>query len=256
MYLCKVKIMENTLAHNSVTPYNEAKVSKKEQVAEMFNNISGKYDFFNRFLSLGIDVSWRKKALRKLIGTPINNMLDVATGTADVAIMAQKILAPAHVMGIDISQGMLDGGAEKIKKLGLEQKITLQLGDSETINFADNSFDAVTVAFGVRNFENLHKGMQEINRVLKPNGKLVVLEFTNPKNNGFRALYRWYSGKVSPAIVGLFTKNKFAYQYLNNSVQAFPDRENFVQIMNDCGFKNTIFNTLTFGICGIYVGQK
>lgn len=248
--------MNNTLAHNSVTPYNGTKVSKKIQVAEMFNNISGRYDFFNRFLSLGIDVVWRKKALRMLAGKPIDNMLDVATGTADVAIMAQKILAPTHITGIDISQGMLNGGLAKIKKLGLENKITLQLGDSETINFAENTFDAVTVAFGVRNFENLFTGISEINRVLKPNGKLVVLEFTNPKNNGFRKLYQWYTGTVSPAIVGLFTKNKFAYQYLNESVQAFPDRENFVAILNKCGFKNSHYKTLTFGICGIYVAEK
>jgi demethylmenaquinone methyltransferase / 2-methoxy-6-polyprenyl-1,4-benzoquinol methylase len=248
--------MDNTLAHNSVTPYEAANVSKKIQVAEMFNNISGKYDFFNRFLSLGIDVIWRKKALKKLAGAPINHMLDVATGTADVAIMAQKILAPKLITGIDISQGMLNGGIEKIKKLGLENKITLQLGDSETINFADNTFDVVTVAFGVRNFENLHKGLNEINRVLKPNGKLMVLEFTNPKNNGFRKLYQWYTGTISPAIVGLFTKNKFAYSYLNKSVQAFPDREAFVKIMNETGFKKTSYNTLTFGICGIYLGEK
>jgi demethylmenaquinone methyltransferase / 2-methoxy-6-polyprenyl-1,4-benzoquinol methylase len=248
--------MAQTLAHNTVTPYQGANVSKKEQVADMFNKISGRYDFFNRLLSFGIDIRWRKKALKNLEGLSINHMLDVATGTADVAIMAYKKLHPKQITGIDISEGMLTGGRHKIAKLGLDAVIDLQQGDSETIKFADNTFDAVTVAFGVRNFENLYKGLAEIYRVLKPGGKLVVLEFTNPNNSIIKKLYRWYTGRVTPAIVGFLTGNKFAYQYLNNSVQAFPDREAFNSIMKETGFAETNYNTLTFGICGIYCGKK
>jgi demethylmenaquinone methyltransferase / 2-methoxy-6-polyprenyl-1,4-benzoquinol methylase len=248
--------MAQTLAHNTVTPYQGANVSKKEQVADMFNKISGRYDFFNRLLSFGIDIRWRKKALKNLEVLSINHMLDVATGTADVAIMAYKKLHPKQITGIDISEGMLTGGRHKIAKLGLDAVIDLQQGDSETIKFADNTFDAVTVAFGVRNFENLYKGLAEIYRVLKPGGKLVVLEFTNPNNSIIKKLYRWYTGRVTPAIVGFLTGNKFAYKYLNNSVQAFPDREAFNSIMKETGFAETNYNTLTFGICGIYCGKK
>ncbi len=248
--------MAETLAHNTVTPYKEANVSKKEQVADMFNKISGKYDFFNRLLSFGIDVRWRKKALQQLKGHTLNRMLDVATGTGDVAIMAYKMLQPKHITGIDISEGMLHGGNLKIAKLGLEKVIDLQQGDSETIKFADNTFDAVTVAFGVRNFENLYKGLAEIYRVLKPGGKLVVLEFTNPNNSFIKKMYQWYTGRVTPAIVGFLTGNKFAYKYLNDSVRAFPDRDVFDNILKETGFTETNYNILTFGICGIYCGRK
>jgi demethylmenaquinone methyltransferase / 2-methoxy-6-polyprenyl-1,4-benzoquinol methylase len=248
--------MAQSLPHDTVTPYQTTNDSKKEQVAAMFNTISGKYDFFNRLLSFGIDVYWRKKALKKLKGAPINHMLDVATGTADVALLAHKILQPKKITGIDISEGMLDLGRKKIDKAGLKDVITLYTGDSETINFADNTFDAVTVAFGVRNFQDLRKGLKEIRRVLQPNGKMVILEFTTPQNNFFSKLYQWYTGKFSPTIVGWITGNKFAYKYLNDSVAAFPDRAALDSIIKECGFGQTEFKILTLGICGIYTATK
>ena len=165
---------------SQITPYNNTE-SKKEQVAQMFDNIAFRYDFLNRFLSAGIDVRWRKKAIKQLVEIKPKTILDVATGTADVAIMASGILKPQRIVGIDISDGMLELGRKKIEKAGLEEKIELLNGDSEAINFNDNTFDAVTVAFGVRNFQHLEKGLEEILRVLRPGGKLVVLEFSRPK---------------------------------------------------------------------------
>ena len=167
-------------AHDSVVPYKNTDQSKKEQVATMFNDIAGKYDFLNRFLSAGTDIGWRKKALKQLESIDAKKLLDVATGTADVAIMAAKQFKLTKIIGIDISDGMLDVGRQKIVKANLQNTIELLNGDSEAINFPDNTFDAVTVAFGVRNFEDLEKGLSEIKRVLKPTGKLVVLEFSKP----------------------------------------------------------------------------
>ncbi|MBN9299085.1 MAG: bifunctional demethylmenaquinone methyltransferase/2-methoxy-6-polyprenyl-1,4-benzoquinol methylase UbiE [Filimonas sp.] len=242
--------------HDNIVPYQESTLNKKEQVAEMFDSIAGKYDFMNRFLSAGIDVKWRKKAIRQLSSLHPQTVLDVATGTADVAILTQKILHPSAVTGIDISEGMLELGRKKVEKLGLQDKIKLFKGDSETINYPDNSFDAITVSFGVRNFENLEKGLSEMRRVLKPGGKVVILEFSKPAVKGFKGLYNLYMNMIAPGIGKVFAKNKDAYQYLNDSVQAFPEREQFISIMQACGYTNTYFKPLTLGICCIYCGSK
>jgi demethylmenaquinone methyltransferase/2-methoxy-6-polyprenyl-1,4-benzoquinol methylase len=239
-------------AHDEVVPYQHSQLDKKEQVADMFNSIAYRYDFLNRFLSVGIDIWWRKKTINQLKQLAPQQVLDVATGTGDVAIMTRKMLKPRHITGIDISEGMLEIGRKKIEKLGLSQQIQLQKGDSENIPFGDNRFDAITVAFGVRNFQNLDKGLKDMYRVLQPGGKLVVLEFSKSKN----ILFNFYMNVVTPAIGKLFSKNKEAYQYLNDSVQAFPEGQTFLTIMHDAGFTQTYLKKLSFGICTIYCGSK
>ena len=241
-------------AHDKVVPYEASSKGKKEQVAEMFDDIAPKYDFLNRFLSAGIDVRWRKKALALLIPHRPRTILDVATGTGDVAIMAARILQPEKVIGIDISNGMLELGRKKLLKEGLTDRIELQSGDSEAIKFPDASFDAVTVAFGVRNFENLEKGLSEIRRVLKPGGQLIVLEFSKPSVPGIQQLYSIYMRMVAPGMGQLFSKNRDAYAYLSNSVVKFPEGRAFVQILDKTGYKNTTCKKLSFGICSIYSG--
>jgi demethylmenaquinone methyltransferase/2-methoxy-6-polyprenyl-1,4-benzoquinol methylase len=243
-------------AHDKVVPYQGSAQGKKDQVAEMFDDIAPRYDFLNRFLSAGIDVSWRKKALAELKQLKPQNLLDVATGTADVAIMAARILNPSRIVGIDISTGMLDLGRKKLLKEGLDQQITLQTGDSEAINFPEASFDAVTVAFGVRNFANLEKGLAEIFRVLKPGGKMVVLEFSKPKIIGIQQFYNLYMGIVAPGVGSIFSKNRDAYQYLHDSVQKFPEGKAFTDILNKTGFKENTCKRLSLGICSIYTGIK
>jgi demethylmenaquinone methyltransferase/2-methoxy-6-polyprenyl-1,4-benzoquinol methylase len=243
-------------AHDEVVPYHDSGLNKKEQVADMFNSIAHRYDFMNRFLTAGIDVRWRKKAISQLKDLAPQKILDVATGTGDVAIMTWQMLKPAKIIGIDISEGMLELGRKKLEKAGLSDKIELQKGDSEVIRFEDNSFDAVTVAFGVRNFQHLEKGLKEMLRVLRPGGKLVVLEFSKSKNPFFAALCNFYMNVITPAIGSLFAKNKDAYQYLNDSVQAFPEGQTFLTIMNEAGFTQTYLKTLSFGICTIYCGSK
>ncbi len=243
-------------AHDKVVPYQGSVQGKKDQVAEMFDDIAPRYDFMNRFLSAGIDVSWRKKALSELKSIKPQVMLDVATGTADVAIMAAHMLKPAKIIGIDISTGMLDLGRKKLLKEGLDGRIELQTGDSEAINFPDASFDAVTVAFGVRNFAHLEKGLSEIYRVLKPGGKLVVLEFSKPKIIGIQQFYNLYMGIVAPGMGKIFSKNRDAYQYLHDSVQKFPEGKAFTDILNQTGFKENTCKRLSLGICSIYTGIK
>ena len=222
----------------------------------MFDRIAGRYDFMNRFLSAGIDVSWRIKAIKEFKKDHPQHILDVATGTADMAIRACKMLNPRKITGIDISAKMLEIGRQKVEKEGLSGKIELLQGDSETINFADNTFDAVMVAFGVRNFEHLEKGMSEILRVMKPGAQLIVLEFSKPRIPGVRTLYNFYMGVVAPQIAKLFNQNKRAYQYLNESAKAFPDRKNFIEVLNNAGYSETSFKPLTLGICCIYRGRK
>ena len=243
-------------AHDSVVPQKESSLSKKEQVAEMFDNIAFRYDFLNRFLSAGIDITWRKKAIKQLLALQPKKVLDVATGTADVALMTYDILKPEKIVGIDISVGMLDLGRHKIAAKGLQNTIKLFTGDSENIAFNDNEFDAVTVAFGVRNFQNLAKGLQEMRRVLQPGGKLVVLEFSKPKQVVFKQFYNLYMNVIAPAFGKLFAKNKDAYQYLNDSVQAFPEGQTFLNIMHEAGFTQTYLKSLSLGICTIYCGVK
>ena len=243
-------------AHDTVVPDKDSNLNKKQQVAEMFDSIAFRYDFLNRFLSIGIDVGWRKKAILQLKSLQPKKVLDVATGTADVALMTHKMLNPEKIIGIDISEGMLELGRQKISKLGLNNRIELYKGDSENIVFEDNSFDAITVAFGVRNFEHLEKGLKEMLRVLKPGGKLVILEFSKPKQGAFKILYNLYMNQIAPSFGKLFSKNINAYQYLNNSVQAFAEGETFLNIMNEAGFTQTYLKPLTLGICTIYCGSK
>ncbi len=243
-------------AHDKVVPVEGSELSKKEQVAEMFDNIAYRYDFLNRFLSAGIDVQWRKKAIRQLKDVHPKKILDVATGTADVAIMTARILHPDKIIGIDISDGMLALGRKKIEKLGLGNLIELLNGDSETINFEDNSFDAVTVAFGVRNFQHLEQGLSDIKRVLKPGGKLVVLEFSKPKAIGIRQLYNVYMNVVAPRVGKIFSKNRNAYKYLDESIKKFPEGENFTTILDKLGYTHTYCKPLSFGICSLYCGIK
>ncbi|MBS1666081.1 MAG: bifunctional demethylmenaquinone methyltransferase/2-methoxy-6-polyprenyl-1,4-benzoquinol methylase UbiE [Bacteroidetes bacterium] len=242
--------------HDTVVPFKDSELNKKDQVAEMFDSIAFRYDFMNRFLSGGIDVRWRKKAIKELQEAQPKNILDVATGTADVAIMMAKKLKPKKIIGIDISTGMLDLGRKKIENLHLDNIIELKKGDSEAILYADASFDAITVAFGVRNFADLEKGLSEMLRVLKPGGKLVVLEFSRPKNWLFKKIYPIYM-KVAAAGVGKWVaKNQEAYEYLNKSANAFPEGVQFLEILNKTGYAHTYAKTLTLGVCSIYCGQK
>ncbi len=243
-------------AHDTVVPYKGSGQGKKQQVAAMFDNIAFRYDFLNRFLSAGIDIRWRKKALKQLLPLQPKTILDVATGTADIAIMASAMLKPQKITGIDISDGMLEIGRKKLSRLGLEGKVELLNGDSETINFPDNSFDAVTVAFGVRNFENLQQGLKEIKRVLKPGGKLVVLEFSKPKAWGIKGLYNLYMKFVASNLGKFFSKNSEAYKYLDESIQKFPEGKKFTSILDDLDYKNTYCKPLSLGICSIYCGEK
>ena len=243
-------------AHDKVVPLQDSELSKKEQVAEMFDNIAYRYDFLNRFLSIGIDIQWRKKAIKQLKDIDPKKILDVATGTADMAIMTARILQPEKIIGIDISDGMLNFGRKKIEKLGLGKLIELLNGDSETIKFDENSFDAVTVAFGVRNFQHLEKGLSEIKRALRPGGKLVVLEFSKPKIALVKQLYHVYMNVVAPNMGKLFSKNRNAYKYLDESIKKFPEGKNFTTILDNLGYTNTYCKPLSFGICSIYCGVK
>ena len=246
----------NIYPHDTVVPFKDSKESKKRQVENMFDKIAFRYDFLNRFLSAGIDVGWRKKAIKQLISSKQINILDVATGTADFAITSYEILKPEKITGIDISEGMLDIGRKKIEKAGLQQHIELLNGDSEAILFDDNTFDAVTVAFGVRNFENLEKGLSEIKRVLKPTGKLIVLECTKPSAPVIKQLYNFYMKTITPKIGKIIAKNNEAYLYLNDSVLQFPEKESFIHILKQSDYRNAFYKTLTLGICTIYCAEK
>ena len=235
----------------SLTPY-ETGESKKQQVATMFNNVAGTYDFLNHFFSVGIDKLWRRK-LVNLIG--INRpklILDVATGTADLAI-AETRLQPDKIIGVDISEKMLDVGREKIKKY---PNIELQTGDSENLQFPENTFDAVSVSFGVRNFENVPAGLSEMRRVLKPKGKVFILEFSKPNNWLVQKLYYFYFCNVLPFVGKLISKDARAYTYLPESVRLFPDGQKFVELLQQAGYKNIECKPLTFGISTIYIGEK
>jgi demethylmenaquinone methyltransferase / 2-methoxy-6-polyprenyl-1,4-benzoquinol methylase len=273
-------------SHDRVVPFKDSELGKKQQVAEMFDKIAFRYDFLNRFLSGGIDMCWRRRAIRELRGMrhqitggvpadrgsighdPVNRgepgidaaagarILDVATGTGDMAVMLARYLPVSRVTGIDISVGMLDIGRQKVNRLKLEERVTLETGDSEALGFPDDHFDAVTVAFGVRNFENLEKGLREMRRVLKPGGKLVVLEFSQPRTPGIRQVYDWYLRLVAPGIAKLISSNREAYKYLNDSVKAFPEGEGFIRILDSCGYTHTRLHRLSLGICSLYIGGK
>ncbi|MBE8722444.1 bifunctional demethylmenaquinone methyltransferase/2-methoxy-6-polyprenyl-1,4-benzoquinol methylase UbiE [Sphingobacterium pedocola] len=241
---------------STLKPYKSKDGGKKEQVADMFNNISKTYDLLNRVMTMGIDTIWRKKAIRSLKNIQPQLILDVATGTGDFAIESIRILNPKKIIGVDISQGMLEVAAEKIKKKGLQDQFEVQLGDSEKLQFDDNTFDAVTVAFGVRNFENLEQGLADIYRVLRPGGKAVVLELSNPTAFPVKQLYHFYFHKLTPALGKLISKDASAYSYLPESVARFPDGERFAKITSKVGFKETIVRPQTFGFCTIYEATK
>lgn len=240
----------------NITPYKNQQAAKKEQVATMFNNISKTYDFLNHFMSLGIDIIWRKKAIKELKTIQPKLMLDVATGTGDFAFEAIDILKPEKIIGVDISEGMLEVAKQKIEKRNKKEIYEVRLGDSEKLLFEDDTFDAITVAFGVRNFENLEQGIADMFRVLKPGGKLVVLEFSKPTAFPIKQLYSFYFHYITPTIGKFFSKDSSAYTYLPESVEAFPDGKRFTSLMDKLGFKQTKFRPLTFGICSIYTGVK
>ncbi len=221
----------------------------------MFDRIAGYYDLLNHLLSLGIDIWWRKKAIAILKKDRPRVILDIATGTGDLAIAAMA-LDPEKVIGIDISGEMIQIGRKKVAKRKLDRVISLQEGDSENLVFEDNKFDAATVAFGVRNFEELKKGLREIHRVLKPGGKFVVLEFSKPTKTPLKQLFNFYFKHLLPTIGRLISNDSRAYSYLPESVLAFPEGENFTTILRDSGFKATEYKPLTFGICTIYSGIK
>ncbi len=239
-----------------VKPYNMEDSSKKEEVRKMFNNIAPKYDFLNRLLSLGIDQKWRKKALRTLEGHTTNQILDMATGTGDLAIMANRMLHPKKVIGVDLAPKMLSFAEKKAVKLGMEKTIEFREGDAEQLPFEDDLFDAATVAFGVRNFGDLEKGLSEMRRVLKKGGRIVVLEFTMPRMFPFRQIYHGYFRYILPTIGKITSKDPKAYRYLYESVQAFPDYERFTSVLEKVGFSEARYKSLSLGICAIYTGVK
>lgn len=238
-----------------VKPYYGEKTSKKEEVAEMFDNISEKYDFLNHFLSFGIDKLWRKKAVKLLRELNPDRILDIATGTGDFALSAMR-LQPKEIIGVDISEGMLGVADAKMKKLGMDHIIKTHLGDSEELPFEDHSFDALTVGFGVRNFGDLDKGLSEMLRVLRPEGKAVILEFSNPKKFPMKQLFGFYSKKVIPFFGKKISKDARAYNYLPESVAVFPEGEEFMNIMKDIGYKNVQATLVSGGIATIYSGIK
>lgn len=239
----------------TVSPYQNSDKNKKQQVEQMFDNIAPKYDFLNHFLSLGIDKVWRKKAVRLLDKYNPGRILDVATGTGDFAIQTAKI-KPQEIVGFDLSEQMIRVGQEKVKKLNLDSLISFQKGDSENMPFENESFDAITVAFGVRNFENLEKGLTEFHRVLRPNGVAVILEFSKPRHFPFKQLYRFYFFKILPFIGRLVSKDSSAYSYLPESVMAFPDGNDFFNVLSKAGFEKYTQHRLTFGIATIYFAHK
>jgi demethylmenaquinone methyltransferase / 2-methoxy-6-polyprenyl-1,4-benzoquinol methylase len=242
------------MEHDRITPYNSGG-EKKEQVAQMFDNIANRYDLLNSILSLGIHKGWRKKCVNLLREKKPLHILDVATGTGDFAIECSK-LDPEKIIGIDISEGMLAKGREKVSRLKLQSLITLEYGNAETVNFANDQFDAIVVGFGVRNFQDLEKGLSNLYRMLKPGGQLVILEFSYPKNFLVKSAYNFYFSYITPVVGKIFSKDTRAYSYLTESVKAFPNNERFTTILDKLKFKNTSFTVLSMGIAAIYRGRK
>ena len=238
-----------------VKPYN-SNASKKEEVEAMFDNVAGRYDMLNRLLSFGVDISWRKRLIKELKKYEVSHILDMATGTADLAIMCAKSIPEVRITGIDLSSNMIAHGKEKTDKSNLNDRVELQVGDSENIQFPDDTFDGAMVAFGVRNFENLHKGLMEMNRVLKKGQPLLILEFSRPTIFPVKQVFNLYFRWVLPLIGKLFSKDPKAYSYLYESVQAFPQYDEMKQIMEETGFRNCRWHALTFGICSLYIGEK
>jgi demethylmenaquinone methyltransferase / 2-methoxy-6-polyprenyl-1,4-benzoquinol methylase len=239
----------------TITPYKDEQRTKKEQVAEMFDNIAPRYDLLNSVLSMGVHGRWRRKAIRMIGHTKPKLILDIATGTGDFAIAAME-LRPDHVTGVDISAKMMEVGRAKIEKLQMQKLITLQLGDSEALEFPDNSFDAATVGFGVRNFGNLKKGLMEIHRVVKPGSMVAILEPSFPTSFPMKQLFGLYFKGILPLIGRLISKDRRAYSYLPESVKAFPQKKEFMNICREAGFTKVTYKPLSLGICALYLLEK
>ena len=256
--LCTFAVMQAAQDVNpasAVVPDKGSNLSKKVQVAEMFNNIAGRYDFLNHFLSMGIDKGWRRKAIAEAGRVHPKKILDVATGTGDLALAAMT-LEPESVTGIDIAAQMLEVGRDKVKAAGWSNKIELLTGDSEQMPFADGSFDVVTCAYGVRNFEHLEAGLKEMSRVLRPGGRVVILEFSHPERFPVKQLYRFYFRFILPVLGKIVSRHSNAYTYLPESVMAFPQGKEFTGILERCGFRQAQARKLTFGITSLYTGEK
>ena len=249
-------ISDNGNRVEQVTPYGTTDTAKTEQVRQMFDAIAPAYDFMNRAMTLGIDIWWRKLAVKRLKRIRPAAILDVATGTGDFAIQLNKSLHPQHITGIDLSQGMLDEARRKVKDKGLEEKITFVKGDCMALPMADGTFDAVTVAFGVRNFEHLQQGYKEMARVLKPGGMLCVLELSTPGNRLIRWFYDLYALHIIPAIGAMKSGDKTVYRYLPESIAAVPQGDDMLQLMRNAGLRDATFKCLTLGVCTIYTAVK
>lgn len=239
----------------NITPYKNSNLGKKEQVTQMFDTISGNYDDLNRVISFGIDIKWRKKVLKIVADTNPELILDIATGTGDLAILMTQTSAK-KIIGLDISPGMLEVGIQKIASQKLSDKIEMVIADSENMPYENNTFDAITVAFGVRNFENLEKGLTEILRVLKPNGVFVILETSVPEKTPFKQGYKFYSKNILPLIGKMFSKDNVAYEYLSESASVFPYGENLNNILRKIGFIDVKHIAQTFGVATIYSASK
>ncbi|NND31735.1 MAG: bifunctional demethylmenaquinone methyltransferase/2-methoxy-6-polyprenyl-1,4-benzoquinol methylase UbiE [Saprospiraceae bacterium] len=243
------------MQHNEITPYKDGS-SKKQQVRSMFDNIARRYDLLNRLLTGGIDTKWRKITVKHALKSKPKIILDIATGTGDIAILLARNAPDCQITALDLSEKMLELARVKSQKRSLATQITFLQGDSENLPFDDNTYDAITVAFGVRNFENTMRGLEEARRVLKPGGQMNILEFSRPTTSPFKQLYLLYFRHILPVIGKLTSKDKRAYSYLFESSQAFPDGTEFVNLMRQAGFTDTFHQSLTFGICTLYSGKK
>ena len=239
-----------------VTPYGTHETAKTEQVRQMFDSIAPAYDFMNRAMTMGIDIWWRRLAVQRLKRKKPSTVLDVATGTGDFAIQLHQSLHPRHIMGIDLSQGMLDEARRKVKEKGLDNDISFEQGDCMALTMGNETFDAVTVAFGVRNFEHLQQGYREMARVLKPGGMLCVLELSTPTNPLIRWFYNLYTLHIIPWIGSMKSGDKSAYRYLPKSIAAVPQGDDMLQLMRNAGLRSTQFKRLTLGTCTIYTAVK
>lgn len=244
------------MKHNSVVPDASSKLSKKEQVADMFNNIAGRYDLLNHLLSLGIDKGWRTKAIKSIQQIAPVNILDVATGTGDLAIAAAQKIAGSTVVGIDIAAQMLEVGKTKIAGKNLSERIKMKVADSEDLPYSDGFFDAVLCAYGTRNFQDLHKGLSEMSRVTRKGGRVAILEFSQPKHFPVKQVFSFYFKYLLPFFGKIVSKHNTAYTYLPESVMAFPEGADFCRILESCGFKNARAKPLTFGITSLYTAEK